>query len=221
MPPQEENASGDSLRILALEPWLGGSHELFLEQWREGTEHELEVVGLPAHHWRWRMHSAPWQLARRLLEVRLPDVLLVSDYLDLPSLLGQLPPAWSRVPVVAYFHENQATYPLSRHSTPQDRERDRHLAWLNAMTVLRADRVLFNSEYHRQDFERAMDAQFRIWPKPNPRQECASRAFPWAWEHHPGALCESSSTSAGSTTRTPSGCSMPCSTSASAEASSS
>ena len=50
------------LDILALEPWLGGSHEVFLESWRERSSHKLRFEGLKARHWRWRMRAGAWEL---------------------------------------------------------------------------------------------------------------------------------------------------------------
>lgn len=164
-----ENVAG--ARILVLEPWKGGSHAQFLEQWREHSRHELEIVGLSPHHWRWRMRSAPWQLARSLQDVAPPQVLFVSDYLDLPSFLGLMPAAWSKIPTVVYFHENQATYPLAPDAKESERERDYHLAWSNLATALRADRIVFNSAFHRAEFQSSFRSLLERWPKPNPRTE--------------------------------------------------
>ena len=168
-----EDVSG--ARILALEPWNGGSHAQFLEQWREHSRHSVEVVGLSPHHWRWRMRSAAWQLARELESASPPDVLFVSDYLDLPSFLGSMPPSWGDVPTVAYFHENQATYPLGPNSAPSDRERDGHLAWTNLVTALRADFIVFNSAFHRDEFRTGFLELLERWPKPNPRTELGAK----------------------------------------------
>lgn len=117
------------------------------------------------------MRTSAWQFARDLAERTPPDALWVSDYVDLPTLLGLLPAAWSEVPITAYFHENQATYPRSENATEADVERDYHLAWTNALTAIRADHLVFNSEFHKREFADGMSELFRIWPKPNPRLE--------------------------------------------------
>ena len=57
------------------------------------------------------MRAGAWELARRIKDQGPPDVLFMSDYVDLPSLFGFLPKAWSEVPTLLYFHENQLTYP--------------------------------------------------------------------------------------------------------------
>jgi glycosyltransferase involved in cell wall biosynthesis len=77
--------------------------------------------------------------------------------LDLPVFLatlhsgagatGPLPAGYGRIPSIAYFHENQLTYPL-----PPGVERDLGYGFKNLTTAVAADVVLFNSEYHRQGF---------------------------------------------------------------------
>ena len=155
--------------VLALEPWLGGSHERFLEQWRARSAHRVEVAGLPARHWKWRMRAAAWELAQQVRDQPPPDVLLVSDYVDLPALLGWLPAEWAARPALVYFHENQLTYPGPAGAEPA--ERDAGYGFTNVMSCVRAARVAFNSRYHRDDFGRAARELLRRLPRPNPARE--------------------------------------------------
>ena len=166
-----ERKTGDRRTVVALEPWLGGSHRQFLEQWQARSRHDVRIVGLSPRHWRWRMRSSAWELARRTAGEPAPDCLLVSDYLDLPAFLGSVDTAWARVPVAAYFHENQLTFPSAPGTSDEERERDRHLAWTNVLTVVRADACVFNSRYHAREFGDAAREWLRILPKPNPRAE--------------------------------------------------
>jgi glycosyltransferase involved in cell wall biosynthesis len=76
-----------------------------------------------------------------------PDVLLVSDYLNLADWRSVAPPGWRDAPCVLYFHENQVTYPLGS-SAPEDF----HYGWINLGSALASERVLFNSRYHREAF---------------------------------------------------------------------
>lgn len=69
--------------------------------------------------------------------------------LDLAALRGLLPEV-ATIPTVVYFHENQLTYP-QRSSTDQS-GRDLHYAFTNLTTAACADRVWFNSEWHREQF---------------------------------------------------------------------
>jgi glycosyltransferase involved in cell wall biosynthesis len=61
---------------------------------------------------------------------------------DFRMLCGQKCP-----PAIAYFHENQLTYPVAPGEV-----RDLHFGFTDITTALAADRVLFNSETHLNDF---------------------------------------------------------------------
>ncbi len=174
-----------SLRVLALEPWLGGSHARFLEGWRARSRHVVEIRGLPARHWKWRMAASAWELGRALARqpCERPDVLFTSDYVDLPALRGFLPSGWSDVPAVLYFHENQLTYPLRPGATED--ERDHSHAIRNVLSVLAARSVAFNSRYHLDAFATAADELLARLPRPNPRAELRS-ALLRAVVVHPG-----------------------------------
>lgn len=154
------------LRIACLEPWFGGSHRSFLETYAARSRHRVELHGLAARHWKWRQEASGWELARRLEGAPVPDVLLASDYVDLPRLFGFLGPAWSRVPAALYFHENQLTY--------LDGGRVDHThGFSNVLSAVRADAVLFNSAFHREDFARAARDLLGKLPRPSPRAELA------------------------------------------------
>jgi len=154
-------------KIWALEPYYGGSHRAFLDGLVRHSAHDFTVLALPGRHWKWRMHGGALDLAaqaeRRLAAgAGLPDVFFASDMLDLPVFLAALgrdgPNGVSqrrgsavadagRIPTIAYFHENQLTYPL-----PPGVKRDLDYGFKNLTTALTAQRVLFNSEYHRREF---------------------------------------------------------------------
>lgn len=162
-------------RLLFLEPWLGGSHEAFLAAWKRHSRHEIEVLGLAPRHWRWRMESSAWELGRRLTGAAQPDLIAVSDYVDLPRLMGFLPPELRGCPTLAYFHENQLTYEHREGEAPAI-PADAGAGFANVLTAVRADVLVFNSEHHRADFSAAADRFLRTLPKPNPRAELAAAA---------------------------------------------
>ena len=155
------------LNVLAIEPWLGGSHARFLETWRRLSGHKVEILGLPARHWQWRMEAAAFTLAQRVGQSdQTPDVIVASDYVDLPRLRGFLPPHLRSTPVLLYLHENQLTYP------DQDPDPDRnHYGFTNVLSCLAADAIAFNSRFHRQDFHAAARALLQRLPSPTPRKE--------------------------------------------------
>ncbi len=154
-------------RVLALEPWLGGSHAAFLQGLREHSQLDVQVCGLPARHWKWRMRGGAWQIARELQGAPVPDVILATDYLDLPGFLGFMPGQWSALPSLLYFHENQLTYPVHGEDTSPDTS----YGFTNVLSAIRADRVLFNSQFHRDEFN-AAGAEFLCrLPRPTPLKE--------------------------------------------------
>lgn len=137
----------DTLRIAAIEPFFGGSHKRFLEGWREHSRHRIDLFGLPARKWKWRMRGAALHFAEALRDrVDEYDALFVSDFLSLADFVA-LAPAAASVPKVACFHENQLTYPYRFES-----ERDYQFPFTNITTCLAADAVLFNSAFHRREF---------------------------------------------------------------------
>src|SRR5687768_2394771 len=135
-------------RGLFVEPFYGGSHRAFLDGLVRHSAHEIELLTLPEGEWRRRMRRGAQELAPRTKD--LPDeldFLVVSDMLDLPAFLALTRPRFERVPILAYFHENQMTYPRLRGT--------KFNSWfgqINYLTALAADAAAFNSEFHRSDF---------------------------------------------------------------------
>ena len=146
------------MRVLALEPYYGGSHLAFLDGWSSRSRHEWTILTLPAYKWKWRMRHAAITFARevenRCRQNANWDVLFCSDMLNLAEFKGLAPQPIRRLPGVAYFHENQLTYPVRCED-----ERDYQYAFTNMTTVLAAEQVWFNSAYHRDDF---LDALGRL-----------------------------------------------------------
>jgi glycosyltransferase involved in cell wall biosynthesis len=80
------------------------------------------------------------------------------DAAHLRALLGPGGP-----PMAVYFHENQLGYP-----TPEGKGADLHLGLINVASALAADRLVFNSRFHRDDFLRRLPAFLRQVPSPAP-----------------------------------------------------
>ncbi len=79
------------------------------------------------------------------------DIVFCTDMLNLAEFWGLCPPAVRDLPSVAYFHENQLTYPQT---TPT--ERDLHFAFTNFTTAIAATEVWFNSWFHSDEFLNAL-----------------------------------------------------------------
>ena len=149
MPLSDEN---DSLSVLSLDPFHGGSHRQFTECLANTSQHHWHVITGKPVHWKWRMRSAPIDFVHRTRELiaalGYPNVLFCTDMLDLPVYLGLLGDSRiQQIPKVLYFHENQWTYPVS-----PNRKVDNHFGYTNLLSAMTADEVWFNSQFHLDDF---------------------------------------------------------------------
>ncbi len=160
------------MRVLALEPYDGGSHKAFLDGWigagETASRHQWTRLGLPPSKWKWRMRHAALTFAEKVEALASEgggwDVLFVTSMLDLAQFRGLAPPAVARLPAVLYFHENQLTYPVR-----EERERDLHFAFTHLTSAAAADQVWFNSAFHRDEFLTALENLVRRLPDFQPR----------------------------------------------------
>ena len=153
------------MKLLLLEPYFTGSHAAWSEEYAARSRHQVDILSLPGRHWKWRMHGGAVTLARQFLEHRQPvDLLLASAMLDLTTFLALTRSKSAGVPSVLYFHENQLTYPWSPRDSDPPARRDAHYGFINYASALAADRVLFNSHYHRQAFLEALPGFLGVFP---------------------------------------------------------
>ena len=151
------------LHVLALEPWYGGSHRGFLDGFAGHSRHHVHALTMTARFWKWRMQGGPVTLARKALQAIRegfrPDVILASSMVNLPAFLALTRTHLSSTPVVLFFHENQLTYPLA-----PGVERDQTYSYINYLSALAADRVVFNSAFHRDEFLEALPRLLHAFP---------------------------------------------------------
>lgn len=142
--------------IVVVEPWFDGSHRAWAEGYAAHSAHDVDLVTHEGRFWRWRMQGSSLTLARDLERLvderrRRPDVVIVSEMVDIAAFRGLARQALGGAPVVAYFHENQLTYPLDRDARP-----DLSPALTNWISLAAADEVWCNSEFHRTELARAL-----------------------------------------------------------------
>lgn len=151
------------MKVLALEPWYGGSHRNFLDGLVKHSRHEFRTVTMTDRFWKWRMHGGAVTMARKALQAFRdgfePDVVFATGMVNLPAFLALVRPHLGNVPVALYFHENQLTYPL-----PPDAERDYTYGYINYLSSLAADRIAFNSRFHVDEFMDALPKLLRAFP---------------------------------------------------------
>lgn len=150
------------LKILALNPFHGGSHKAFLDNWIQSSCHEWTLLTLPDTQWRWRLHFAAVELSReihrRYEAGERWDVIFTTSMLNVAELRG-LCPEITGIPLVTYFHENQLTYPENSNV-----KYNLGRSMKNINSALAADRVWFNSEFHKTDFLSAARKLLEVKP---------------------------------------------------------
>lgn len=141
------------MKTALLEPFYGGSHKHWADSLKSFSSHEIRIFSLKGYHWKWRMHGGAVTLAEAFNKSDYsPDLILASDMLDLNLFLSLTRNKTHDIPTAVYFHENQLNYPWSPIDRDVKKGRDNHYSFINYTTALTADRVFFNSEYHRSAF---------------------------------------------------------------------
>ena len=159
------------MKVLLISPYHGGSHRAWAEGYRKYSSHDLFLLTLPARYWKWRMHGGAVTLAREFAACDFkPEVILATDMLDMSTFLSLTRDRTAGLPVVLYMHENQLTYPLPEdpETGPMRRqhgERDLHYAFINYASMLSAQQVVFNSEFHRRSFFDALPGLLNHFPE--------------------------------------------------------
>ncbi|MBT4767309.1 MAG: DUF3524 domain-containing protein [Phycisphaerae bacterium] len=147
------NSTGKPPYVLAFEAWDSGSHRAVREAICRHAEMNWHWIVLGAANWRWRLRlSAPSLVSEAKKAGVLAgewDLVFATSLVPLADLVSLLPPRLAALPRVLYMHENQAEYPAS---TGEKDHRDVHAVATNIMSMLAADRVLWNSNWNRDSF---------------------------------------------------------------------
>lgn len=162
--------------VWLVSPYHTGSHLSWAEGYADHSRLQVVPLTMAGRFWKWRMQGGPIELAakaRQLLALQQlatdgpPAAILATDMLNLPVWLGllrgELP---ADVPIFLYMHENQLTYPPRPNEQP-----DLTYAMTNWLSQLAADRVIFNSDYHRQSWFGALPNLLKHFPDYNHLEE--------------------------------------------------
>ncbi len=153
------------MNILIVEPYYTGSHALWAEGYKKNSRHNVQILSMPGRYWKWRMHGGAVTLARDFLaRGSAPDLILATDMLDLSIFTALTQPLSDGVPKAIYFHENQITYPWAESDRDRAKGRDGHYAFINFASALTADKVFFNSAFHRDAFFHALERYLKALP---------------------------------------------------------
>lgn len=150
-------------KVLLVEPYDAGSHRSWAVGVAAHSSHDVRLVTHAGGFWKWRMHGAAVTLARSIEAVvedwGPPDVVLVSDMVNVAALVGLARRSLGDAAIVLYLHENQLTYPL-----PEGTVRDEGYAMANWVSMCAADVVACNSEHHRSELFGALPGFLRRFP---------------------------------------------------------
>ncbi len=139
------------MRIALVEPYYGGSHAAWADGYAAASRHDVTLITHDARFWKWRMHGAFLTLAEELAASIAadgqPDAILASTMMNVASFAGAVRRFAPGVPIAAFFHESQFTYPLA----PTDRA-DATYQMVNWASAAVADLVIFNSRFHQEVF---------------------------------------------------------------------
>jgi len=139
------------------------SHRYWAEQLVDHHSFEVQIFSLPPRHWKWQMESGAISLARQINNREMNiDTVLCTDMLNLPLLKSLV---IQDAKYLLYMHENQLTYPRSPFDPDTKSKRDLRYAFINFTSCLVADRIVFNSHFHRQDFLSALPKFLKKFPK--------------------------------------------------------
>ena len=141
------------MNILLLEPYFTGSHKSWAEDLQNFSSNKIKILSMKGNFWKWRMQGSAITLAEKFNEMNIhPDLILATDMLDLTTFLSLTRKKTYNTPTVMYFHENQLSYPWSIKDKDFINKEHKHYGFINYSSALTADKVFFNSNYHKDSF---------------------------------------------------------------------
>ncbi len=126
----------------------------------EYSVHKIIPLKLNYKGWKWRMHGDSVKLAEMAAHVEADiEILLVSSMTNLPAFLALTNPRFAHIPKIMYMHENQLTQPM-----PDGVERDITYCYVNYLSMLSADKLIFSSQFHLKNLLEALPSFLDNFP---------------------------------------------------------
>jgi glycosyltransferase involved in cell wall biosynthesis len=137
------------VNIVFVETFYGGSHKSFLDGLMKYSRHDITPITLPSRFWKWRLRSAALYIAEEYGDaLRSCDLIVATDLINLADLKAL---SGFTCPSILFLHENPFTYP-----TPEGEKYEINFGFINLVSALAADRCLFNSKYHLDEYNYAL-----------------------------------------------------------------
>ena len=141
------------MKIALVDSFFSGSHKQWGLNLKNNSTHQFKIFSMVGLYWKWRMHGGAITLSEELNNSLFnPDLILVTDMIDVSVFKSLLSPKLKDIPIILYFHENQIMYPKSKLDSDLIEKRDNHYGFINFTSALAADRVIFNSNFHFKGF---------------------------------------------------------------------
>ncbi len=150
------------MKFLFLESFFGGSHRSFAEGLSAHSRHDIDLITMPGANWKWRMRGASLHFAKKIPPLSDYDGLIVTDLMNLSDF--RMFSGNGCPPVLLYVHENQITYPMI-----QGEKNDLEFGLIDIKNAFVADRILFNSRTHMNDFLSCLPDFLEKMPDSPPR----------------------------------------------------
>ncbi len=147
-----------NLNILFLEPFYGGSHKAFADGLVHHSSHSITLKTMPARFWKWRMRGAALHYLEKIQDWDRYDLIFATDLMSISDLKVLCPV--SLPPVILYFHESQLSYPL-----PEGEKMDYQFGFTDITSALTADAIIFNSQFHSDQFFKELPRFIRKMPE--------------------------------------------------------
>ena len=153
------------MRIALIDTFYEDSHRI----WAEGVERclgvKVDIYSGSAFNWKWKMTGGTIPLAEALNESNQNyDRLIMTDMVNIPLFKSLLIERYQSIPIIIYFHENQITYPWSPTDMDVVKNRDHHYGFINFSSALIANKICFNSEYHKRSFLGELPRFLKMFP---------------------------------------------------------
>ncbi len=155
------------MKVLIIEPFYTGSHKQWLDGLVEHVDLDFTTITLPGKLWKWRAEASAYRIAEKYLTLNQEfDRILFSGFFNLALFTSFVRKERSSLPpCYMYMHENQISYPWSGTDPDPALRRDQHYGFIDLMNCLLADKVFFNSEFHRTGFLKALPGFSNQFPE--------------------------------------------------------
>ena len=156
------------MQIALIEAFYTGSHKRWSDELQQFSSHQIDIFYLKGNYWKWRMHGGAITLANQFLEkAKQYDLILATDMMDIALFKSLISEKHNNTPIALYFHENQLCYPWSETDRDVQQNRDSHYGFINFSSALVADKIFFNSQFHKNAFLGALPNFLKGFPDYN------------------------------------------------------